>query len=200
MDINNYTKLTRDDHINASLEDKKLEVLIKQKGLAYHHAGLIQSDRETVESLFKSGKISVLCSTSTLAIGVNLPAHLVIIKSTFQYTSESGYSEYNELDLRQMIGRAGRSGYDTQGIAVIITSTSSESLYRKISEGKLEIDSKLIDGFIEYFNTEISNGFIKTVQEAVEWFKFTFLSVRMRINPTKYSINAKQPFEPQIKS
>jgi len=40
-------------------------------------------------------------------VQVNLPAHLVIIKSTQQYT-DIGYSEYSELDILQMIGRAGR--------------------------------------------------------------------------------------------
>lgn len=182
------------------LEDKKLEGLILHKGLAYHHAGLSQTDREAVESLFRSGRISVLCSTSTLAIGVNLPAHLVIIKSTLQYTSECGYSEYSDLDVRQMIGRAGRAGYDAEGISVIITSTSSEHIYRTMSEGKLQIDSKLIDGFIEYFATEITNGFIKSISDAMDWFKFTFLYVRMKINPSKYSLLSKDPIEPQIKS
>lgn len=199
MDINNLSSISKVTS-NVCLEDKKLEGLILKKGLAYHHAGLSQTDREAVESLFRSGQISVLCSTSTLAIGVNLPAHLVIIKSTLQYTSEAGYSEYSDLDVRQMIGRAGRAGYDTEGIAVIITSTTSEHLYRKISDGKLEIDSKLIDGFIEYFNTEIINGFIKSISDAIEWFKFTFLYVRMKINPTKYSLLPKQPIDAQIKS
>ena len=199
LDINNHT-LTSSNKQCVYLDDKKLEGLIRRKGLAYHHAGLSQSDRETVEALFRSGHISILCSTSTLAIGVNLPAHLVIIKSTLQYTSDSGYTEYSDLDLRQMIGRAGRAGYDTEGIAVIITSTESEPFYRTISAGKQKIDSKLIDGFIEYFNTEVSNEFIKTTLEALEWFKSTFLYICMENNPSKYSLMDKAPFEPQIKS
>ena len=46
-------------------------------------------------------------STSTLAIGVNLPAHLVIIKSTKHYSSSS-YIDYSTSQILQMIGRAGR--------------------------------------------------------------------------------------------
>ena len=45
-------------------------------GLAFHHAALEPADRSTVEALFKDRKIAVLCTTSTLAVGVNLPAHL----------------------------------------------------------------------------------------------------------------------------
>ena len=46
-------------------------------------------------------------ATSTLAMGVNLPAHLVIIKSTQHYVM-GVYQEYSESEILQMIGRAGR--------------------------------------------------------------------------------------------
>lgn len=60
-------------------ENLKLSIV---KGIAFHHAGLGAADRQMVEETFHSGCIPVLLSTSSLAIGVNLPAHLVIIKST----------------------------------------------------------------------------------------------------------------------
>lgn len=49
-------------------------------GIGLHHAGLSSSDRDTVEKMFLGGEINVLIATATLAWGVNLPAHLVIIK------------------------------------------------------------------------------------------------------------------------
>lgn len=51
-------------------------------GIGLHHAGLNEHDRSTVEKLFVEGKIQILVATSTLAWGVNTPAHLVIIKGT----------------------------------------------------------------------------------------------------------------------
>lgn len=51
-------------------------------GLAFHHAGLSFEDRERVEEAYRDGLIRILLSTNTLAMGVNLPAHTVIIKST----------------------------------------------------------------------------------------------------------------------
>ena len=185
---------------SIQLDDKHLQDLIENKSLAYHHAGLSTSDREIVEALFRSNKIRALCSTSTLAIGVNLPAHLVIIKSTLQYTTGSGYTEYSDLDLRQMIGRAGRAGYDTNGIAVILTSTESEHIYCTISEGKLEIDSQLLSSFIEFLSTEAANRNIKNFSDAMEWLSYTFLYVRMKLNPTKYSLKTTVPFIQQLQS
>ena len=67
----------------------------------------------------------VLCTTSTLAVGVNLPARLVVLRGTRRWSSEageaSGYKEYDRSTCLQMIGRAGRPQFDTLGTAVIMT-------------------------------------------------------------------------------
>ena len=63
-----------------------------------------------------------MVSTATLAWGVNLPAHTVIIKGTQIYSPEKGaWTELGSLDVMQMFGRAGRPQYDTQGLGIIIT-------------------------------------------------------------------------------
>ena len=75
----------------------------------------------------------VLCATSTLAVGVNLPAHLVVIKGTRRYTGAGsdgcGYVEYDKGTCLQMVGRAGRPGYDIFGNAVIMTQKSVSGDY-----------------------------------------------------------------------
>lgn len=55
------------------------------QGIAFHNAGLSLQDRTLVERLFLDNKIRILCTTSTLAMGINLPARLVVIKSTQCY-------------------------------------------------------------------------------------------------------------------
>ena len=59
-------------------------------GIGIHHAGLVERDRTLVENLFAQQKIQVLIATSTLAWGVNLPAHLVIVKGTEYFDGKSG--------------------------------------------------------------------------------------------------------------
>lgn len=53
-----------------------------QSGFAYHHAGISFGDREIIEHAFRKKAIQILVSTNTLAVGINLPVHTVIIKST----------------------------------------------------------------------------------------------------------------------
>ena len=59
-------------------------------GIGIHHAGLMERDRTLVENLFAQQKIQVLIATSTLAWGVNLPAHLVIVKGTEFFDGKTG--------------------------------------------------------------------------------------------------------------
>ena len=65
----------------------------------------------------------MICTTSTLALGVNLPVYLVIIKGTVQWRGGGkGYEEISHAMLQQMIGRAGRPQFNEHGMAIILTS------------------------------------------------------------------------------
>ena len=80
-----------------------------QFGFSLHHAGMLRKDRNLVEDMFSKGYIKVLCSTATLAWGVNLPAYGVIIKGTKVYDSNAGgYKDVGIFDVQQIFGRAGR--------------------------------------------------------------------------------------------
>ncbi|CAD2216296.1 ATP-dependent DNA helicase HFM1/MER3 [Angomonas deanei] len=99
--------------------DKQLKACLLL-GFAFHHAALSLQDRLLVEEMFKDQYIAVVCTTTTLALGVNLPAHLVIIKGTSFF--KNGKREDIPLsDMAQMCGRAGRPGLDSHGVAVVLT-------------------------------------------------------------------------------
>ena len=76
-------------------------------GIGIHHAGLTLEDRQLTENLFLQGILKCLFATSTLAVGVNLPAHTVIIKGVETWDNGE-WREYSDLDVMQMMGRAVR--------------------------------------------------------------------------------------------
>ena len=101
-------------------------------GVGIHHAGLAETDRSIVEQLFVQQKIMVLVCTSTLAWGVNFPAHLVVVKGTEFYDgAQKRYVDFPVTDVLQMMGRAGRPQYDQQGVAVILVHEPKKTFYRK---------------------------------------------------------------------
>ncbi|VBB25970.1 unnamed protein product [Acanthocheilonema viteae] len=80
-------------------------------GIAFHHAGLTIEERESIENAFYEQSLRIVCATSTLSSGINLPAHRVIIKAQM-----CGPLALNGLTYMQMIGRAGRLGQTEKGI------------------------------------------------------------------------------------
>ena len=85
---------------------------IFEAGFGCHHAGMLRADRSLCEKLFRNGQIRVLVCTATLAWGVNLPAHTVIIKGTDVYNAnKGGFMDLGILDVMQIFGRAGRPQY-----------------------------------------------------------------------------------------
>ncbi|KAF2089406.1 P-loop containing nucleoside triphosphate hydrolase protein, partial [Saccharata proteae CBS 121410] len=156
-------------------------------GVAYHHAGLDLADRQAVEQGFLSGDISVICCTSTLAVGVNLPCHFVILKNTVAWTS-SGMKEYSDIEVIQMLGRAGRPQFDSSGVAVIMTRNEKVRHYDNLSSGKEILESCLHTNLIEYLNAEIGLGTITDISTAMRWLEGTFLYVRLRENPGHYKL------------
>ena len=152
-----------DSYIEAiaeSLNDKVLRHTITF-GVGLHHAGLTSRDRETVEKLYLDGHIQILIATATLAWvsstelslqflfllmtinlhssipflqGVNLPAHLVIVKGTEFFDGKlSRYVDYPVTDILQMMGRAGRPQFDKEGTAVIMCEESKKTVSRELS-------------------------------------------------------------------
>ncbi|XP_022248602.1 probable ATP-dependent DNA helicase HFM1 isoform X4 [Limulus polyphemus] len=169
------------------LRDGKLRDVVIN-GIGYHHAGLDFSDRKYMEELFESGKLPVLISTSTLAMGVNFPAHLVVVKSTTQYVAGS-YEEYSDTQILQMIGRAGRPQFDEYATAVIMTKQSQKPKYQTFLNGMQVVESSLHKHVVEHLNAEIVLRTITDVSIAVEWLKSTFLYIRVLKNPKHYGIN-----------
>ena len=87
---------------------------ILERGIAYHHAGLLPACKELVEELFERRLIKVLYATETFAVGVNFPVRTVCFDSYTKYDGR-GFRPLTVGEYFQMAGRAGRRGIDEQG-------------------------------------------------------------------------------------
>ncbi|PWZ04811.1 DExH-box ATP-dependent RNA helicase DExH14 [Zea mays] len=183
-----------------SIEDNSLDMVLSQVsdsnlrhtlqfGIGLHHAGLNDRDRSLVEELFSNNKIQVLVCTSTLAWGVNLPAHLVIIKGTEYYDGKTKrYIDYDITDILQMMGRAGRPQYDQHGKAVILVHEPKKSFYKKFLYEPFPVESNLREHLHDHINAEIVSGTISNKEEAIIYLTWTYLYRRLVVNPAYYGL------------
>jgi replicative superfamily II helicase len=158
-------------------------------GVAFHHAGLAKEDRDRVEAWFKEGKVRLLFSTSTLAWGVNLPARCVVIRDTKHHDPLEGEVDVSPLDILQMLGRAGRPGYDDVGYGYVVCDSADAPKYRRLLEDGKEIESRLAEDLDSHLNAEIAMGTIRDVEDVMDWLETTFYYVRARSKPDEYEFD-----------
>ena len=161
---------------------------LASSGVGFHHAGLDPHDRRAIETAFLRGDISVICCTSTLAVGVNLPCHLVVLKGTVGF-QDGIIREYPDLEVMQMLGRAGRPQFDDSAVAIIMTRSDNVDRYKTMISGQEILESTLHLNLIEHLNSEIGLGTIRNLHSAKLWLNGTFLGVRMRHNPGYYKLD-----------
>ncbi|KAI1799034.1 P-loop containing nucleoside triphosphate hydrolase protein [Daldinia bambusicola] len=171
----------------VSVASAELQEIVRY-GVAFHHAGLDTQDRSAVSQNFLEGQIHVICCTSTLAVGVNLPCHTVVLKGTIAY-SDNRLQEYSNLEVMQMLGRAGRPQFDDSAVAIIMTRVANVDRYKSMISGDETLESTLHRNLVEHLNSEISLGTIQNVQTAKKWIGGTFLSVRVRQSPSLYQLD-----------
>ncbi|KAM0792521.1 hypothetical protein ACM66B_005190 [Microbotryomycetes sp. NB124-2] len=172
---------------SVSTSEKKLATLL-EAGVAFHHAGMDLADRRLVEQRFAASEISIVCATSTLSVGVNLPARMVIIKGTKTYRNNA-MEELTDMEILQMIGRAGRPQFDTTGVAVIMTEMANKSHLDALVNARTNLESCLHKNLIEHINSEVTLNTIYSVESALLWLRSTFLSVRIKKDPAYYSLS-----------
>ncbi|XP_024928596.1 DExH-box ATP-dependent RNA helicase DExH17 isoform X3 [Ziziphus jujuba] len=173
---------------SLSCSDKQMQSYIIY-GVGYHNGGLCLKDRNLIESLFLKGDIQVLCTTNTLAHGINLPAHTVVIKSTQHFNKEKGlYMEYDRSTILQMCGRAGRPPFDDTGVVIIMTRRDTVHLYENLLNGCEMVESQLLSCLTEHLTAEIVQLTVSDITRAIEWMKCSYLYVRMKKNPGNYAV------------
>ncbi|KAA8548132.1 hypothetical protein F0562_004607 [Nyssa sinensis] len=189
--IKNREQQERLREASLSCSDKQMQSYILY-GVGYHNGGLCLKDRNFIEGLFLSGDLQILCTTNTLAHGINLPAHTVVIKST---AALGLYMEYDRSMILQMSGRAGRPPFDDTGMVIIMTRRETVHLYENLLNGCEMVESQLLSCVTEHLTAEIVQLTISDITRAIEWMKCSYLYVRMKKNPENYAIKRGIPID-----
>lgn len=145
--LNEFTVKFPEEEEETSIS-KMLKSLIIM-GAAFHHAGIPAEYRSLVEKLFIDNKIKVICSTPTLAAGVNLPAHTVIINSVFRYNG-THMEPIKVMEYKQMAGRAGRPKYDKFGECIVIANSERQASW--IMDNYIRGDPEPVNSKLNYKN------------------------------------------------
>jgi antiviral helicase SLH1 len=185
-----FVRMSEDDLV-LNLSRVKDEALRESLsfGIGLHHAGLVETDRQLAEELFANNKIQILVATSTLAWGVNLPAHLVVVKGTQFFDAKTeGYKDMDLTDVLQMLGRAGRPQFDTTGIARIFTQDAKKAFYKHFLHTGFPVESSLHLVLSNHLGAEISAETIRAKQDALDYLTWTFFFRRLHKNPSYYGL------------
>ena len=120
-----------------------------QKGIAFHHAGMLPTLKEVIERLFTSRLLKVIFTTETFALGINMPSRSVMFDDLRKF-----YGRYvrnlKTRDFYQMAGRAGRRGIDKEGF-----------VYCRINPHKINMQEvqRIIYGTPEVVKSQLNSSY-----------------------------------------
>ena len=147
-------------------------------GVRVHHAGMLPRYRLLVEKLAQQGLLPVICGTDTLGVGINVPIHTVVLTQLTKFDGRK-MRRLRSREFHQIAGRAGRSGFDTEG--VVIAEAPEHEIENHKAEVKAAGDPKKLkkikkkrppENFVNW-NEDTFNKLIESVPEQ--------LTPRMRI-------------------
>jgi replicative superfamily II helicase len=110
---NDYSDFIK--HISENFSKDWTIIKALQKGIGVHHGLIPKYIQKEIISLFNSGHLKVLLSTTTITEGVNTSAKNLIVLH-----SKKGDKELKKFDAKNIAGRAGRFLYHYSGRVIIL--------------------------------------------------------------------------------
>jgi activating signal cointegrator complex subunit 3 len=113
----------------------------------------------------------------------------VVIKGTEFYDGKSHrYVDMPITDVLQMMGRAGRPQFDTEGVAVVLVHDQKKNFYKKFLYEPFPVESSLLEVLPDHLSAEIVAGTISSTQEALDYLTYTYFFRRLVQNPSYYKL------------
>ncbi|MDI6644895.1 MAG: DEAD/DEAH box helicase [Methanobacteriaceae archaeon] len=158
-----------------------------ENGVAFHHAGLFNEQREIIENEFRAGNLYMITATPSLMYGVNLPSKNVVIRDYTRWTNQ-GPQNIPVFDYEQMSGRAGRPQYDNEGYSYLIAKSIDEAYNLKdyYIYGEVEAtNSKLLenkDAVYRQIIAQVASKLSDNQEKILGFFNETFYGYQMSHN------------------
>jgi helicase len=156
-----------------------------QKSVAFHHADLSREERDIIERYTRTGEIKVIFCTTTLAMGVNLPASTVFLHTQKWEADESdhmistpiAWAEYENIS-----GRAGRLGFGRdfgRSITIARNDYEYQMLWENYIDGEVGMLASQItrQGFEDHLVNIMASGLGKTREELESFLSRTFMGL-----------------------
>ena len=109
----------------------------------------------------------------------------------------SRYVDYPVTDVLQMMGRAGRPGFDDKGIACVMVEQGKKNFYKKFLYDPFPVESCLSSRLSENINAEIAIGSISSIHDAVGYLSWTFFARRAKVNHSYYGAKSSKESDQQ---
>ncbi|KAM6400571.1 helicase POLQ-like isoform 1-T1 [Pluvialis apricaria] len=158
-------------------------------GIAYHHSGLTNDERRSIEEAYSAGVLCLLACTATLAAGVNLPARRVILRAPYVANDFLKKNQY-----KQMIGRAGRAGIDSAGESILIVQEKDKHLVQDLVNSPLEncysnLLLELTKGMQSLLLSLVGLKIAVTCEEVDNFMRSTLLGVQQQLLSKEKSLS-----------
>lgn len=172
--FNVITKFDPDDHAIFFVHGKKtghaMVARLKKAGFKaeFHYSDVSSDKRRKIETGFREKKLDHIVATSTLAVGVNLPARRVVIVGT-----KRGRSDVSSIEIIQEAGRSGRPGFDKEGDChVVVESHRQKDEERRILAEPLVMSTlRSEENLAFHLVSGIERGELKTREDALRWYE-----------------------------
>ena len=168
------------DSLDKSPQYHALYELV-QRGIAFHHSGVVPFLKEILEILFNKGYIKVLFATETFAVGINMPTKTVIFTQLDKFTDKSSRL-LKSAEYIQMAGRAGRRGKDEKGIVIYLPQRDPlevGDLRHMLTGAASSFQSRLGFGYDFVLKLLNSGMNVKELVESSYWYRLEKEAVRM---------------------
>lgn len=161
-----------------TIKDSVLAVTLA-RGIGFLHMGMVRSDRERVEALWRDGVIKVLVAPFTMCWSISTAGHTVVVMGTEYYEGkEHRYVDYPVTDILQMLGLACRP-QDDSGKCVVLCHAPKKDYLKKILHDPLPVESHLNHFLHDHLNAEVVTRTIENKQDAVDYMTWTFYYRRL---------------------